>query len=206
MKIKMKARRLWTAIDPGGVEPHKNNMALDALTSAVPAEMASTLLGKETTRDAWDSIRTARIGDELVRKSTAQTVRREYEKLDFCDGESVEDFALRLTAIVSRLEILGDPEPPHKVVEKYLRCTKPRFKQLVLSIETLLSISTMYVEEVTGWLAAAEEDQPLQTPSANNDGKLLLSPGCSRGFRSAAAALGRRRPRIQACDARTDKT
>ena len=175
MKIKMKARRLWTAIDSGGVEPHENMMALDALTSAVPVEMASMLLGKETARDAWDSIRTTRIGDERVRKSTAQTVRREYEKLDFRDGESVEDFALRLTAIVSRLEILGDPEPPHKVVEKYLRCAKPRFKQLVLAIETLLDISTMSVEEVTGRLAAAEEDQPPQASSATNGGKLLLT-------------------------------
>jgi hypothetical protein len=158
MKIKMKARRLWTAIEPGGVDPHEDMMAMDALTSAVPPEMVSALLGKETARDAWEGIRTARIGDERVRKSTAQTVRREYEKFDFRDGESVEDFALRLTAIVSRLEILGDSEPPHKVVEKYLRCAKPRFKQLVLAIETLLDISTMSVEEITGRLAAAEDD------------------------------------------------
>jgi len=71
-------------------------MAMDALTSTVLEEMVSVLLGKETAREAWDSIRTARTGDNQVCKSTAQTVR-----LDFCDGESVEDFALRLTTIVS---------------------------------------------------------------------------------------------------------
>jgi len=57
---------------------------------------------------------------------------------------------LRMTGIVQRLATLGDPEPDEKVVAKYLRVVRPRYKQLVISIETLLDISKLSIEEVTG--------------------------------------------------------
>ena len=56
--------------------------------------------------------------------------------------------------------ILGDPEPEAKVVSKYLRVAHPRYKQLIMSIETLLDISELTVEEVIGWLTAATDDEP----------------------------------------------
>jgi hypothetical protein len=37
---------------------------------------------------------------------------------------------------------LGDPKPHDKVALMYLRIASPRYKQLVLSIETLLDVST----------------------------------------------------------------
>lgn len=67
---------------------------------------------------------------------------------------------------------LGDPKPADKVVEKYLRVARPRFNQLVLSIETLLDISTLSLEEVTGRLKAVEDSG--QT-SSNTSGTLYLT-------------------------------
>lgn len=168
MKIKLQARCLWAAIEPGGVavELHEDRMALDAICSAVPPEMIGTLATKESAREAWECIRTMRVGNDRIRKASAQKVRAEYESLAFRSDETVEDFALRLTTIVNQLAVLGDPEPANKVVEKYLRVARPRFNQLVLSIETLLDISTLSLEEVTGRLKAAEDsDQFLSSPS-----------------------------------------
>jgi hypothetical protein len=108
-----------------------------------------------------------------MRKSTAQSVRAEYEGIKFKEGESVEDFSLRLTNLVQRLAVLGDPEPQHKVVRKYLRVAKPRYKQLVVSMETLLDIDTLSVEEVTGRLQAGADDVVEVHKTA--DGKLLLT-------------------------------
>ncbi|WVZ51167.1 hypothetical protein U9M48_002333 [Paspalum notatum var. saurae] len=176
MKIKLEAKCLWGAIDPGGttVERHEDRMALDAICSAVPPEMISTLAVKESAKDAWESIRVMRIGDDRVRKTSAQRVRRQYEELAFRDGEGIEDFALRLTGIVSQLATLGDPEAPAKVVEKYLRIARGRYKQLVVSIETLLDVSTLTVEEVTGRLLASEDDPEPTPPPAPAGGKLYL--------------------------------
>jgi hypothetical protein len=58
------------------------------------------------------------------------------------------------------------------VVLKYLRITRPRYKQLVLSIETILDVSTLMIGEVTGRLKAAEDDGD-EPPVA--EGKLLLT-------------------------------
>lgn len=175
MKIKLQVRCLWGAIDPGGVELHEDRMALDAICSAVPPEMISTLATKASAKEAWDCIRILRVGDDRIRKASAQKVRMEYESLVLRDGETVEDFAMRLTSTVNQLATLGDPEPADKVVEKYLRVARPRFTQLVLSIETLLDISTLSLEEVTGRLKAAEDAMPLPSSSSDNAGKLYLT-------------------------------
>jgi hypothetical protein len=38
MRVKLKVRGLWVAIDKGGVDPQEDMMALDALVSAVPPD------------------------------------------------------------------------------------------------------------------------------------------------------------------------
>ena len=175
MKIKLEAKCLWGAIEPNGVtiKRHVDRMALDAICSAVPSEMISTLAVKDSAKEAWDSIRVMRIGDDRIRKTSAQRLRRQYEELTLRDSEGVEDFALRLTGIVNQLSTLGDPEEPKKVVEKYLRIARVRYKQLEISMETLLDISTLSIEEVTGRLLASEDNPE---PTSNQvGGKLFLT-------------------------------
>jgi len=157
MKLKLQSRYLWDAIEDDDVDFHDDRSALEAICSGVPEEMVPTLATKASAKEAWEAIRTMRIGDDRVRKSTAQSLRAEYEQIKFKDGESVEEFALRLSNLVQRLAILGDPEPEAKVVAKYLRVARPRYRQLVISIETLLDISQLSIEEVTGRLKAADE-------------------------------------------------
>jgi hypothetical protein len=101
-------------------------------------------------------------------------VRRQYESISFNNGESLDDFALRLAKMVHELEILGDPEEPRKVAAKYLRIVLKRFAPIAISIESLLDISTMSIEEITGRLRAVEgcgddDDEPVA------GGKLLLT-------------------------------
>jgi uncharacterized membrane protein YgcG len=79
---------------------------------------------------------------------------------------------MRLAGIINQLTTRGDPEPNNKVVLKYLRITRPRYKQLLLSIETLLDVSTLSLEEVTGQLKTLEED--VAEPSTA-EGRLLLT-------------------------------
>ena len=175
MKIKLEAKCLWGAIEPSGViiERHVDRMALDAISSVVPSEMISTLAVKESAKEAWESIRVMRIGDDRIRKTSAQRLRRQFEELTLRDGEGVEDFALRLTGIVNQLSTLDDPEDPKKFVEKYLRIARVRYKQFVISMETLLDISTLSIEEVTDRLLASEDNPE---PTSNQvGGKLFLT-------------------------------
>jgi hypothetical protein len=64
--------------------------------------------------------------------------------LTFCDGEYVEDFSMRLMSLMNQLAAtLGDPEVDDKIVVMYLHVTRPRYHQLIVSIEALLDISTL---------------------------------------------------------------
>ena len=204
MQLKMQARHLWDAVEFADADYDDDRSALDAICSGVPAEMIPILVAKESAKEAWEAIKTLRIGDDRVRKATAQNLRTEYESIALRDGEPIEDFALRLTGIVQRLATLGDPEPDEKVVAKYLRVVRPRYKQLVISIETLLDISKLSIEEVTGRLKAADDVEPPAQQTAG--GKLLLTEeqwverykkkdqGSTRGG-SSSSSRGKRRGR-----------
>ena len=104
-----------------------------------------------------------------MQKATAQNLRADYEAIALRDSKAIEDFALRLTGVVQRLATLGDPEPDEKVMAKYLRVVRPRYKQLIISIETLLDISQLSIKEVTGRLKAADDIEPTppKLPVAN---------------------------------------
>jgi hypothetical protein len=108
MKVKLKARGLWVAVEKGDVDPQEDMMALDALVSAVPPEMVATVADKKTAKEAWDAIATMRVGDDRVKKAAAQQLRSQFDRAMFREGESVEDFALRLNGMVATLATLGE--------------------------------------------------------------------------------------------------
>jgi hypothetical protein len=113
-----------------------------------------------------------RIGADRVRKVSAQKLRRDYEQLGFHDDKSVEDFTMRLTSMANQLATLGDPKPDDKIVTMYLRVTRPRYLQLIVSIETLLDVMTLSVEEITSQLKVVEDDGGL---TRNGGDKLYLT-------------------------------
>jgi hypothetical protein len=79
---------------------------------------------------------------------------------------------MRLTGMVNQLAVLGDLKSDDTVVLKFLRITHPRFKQLVISIVTLLDVPTLTLEVATGRLWSAEE-YGVAPPAT--DGKLYLT-------------------------------
>lgn len=155
-------------------------MAVDAILSAVPPEMVRTLAVKATARDAWEAIRVMHVGSDRARKSTLQRLRREWEQLSFRSGETIDDFTLRLTGMMSSLSIHGETIDEQRAVEKLLRVVPSRYTQLALSIETLLDTAELSIEEVVGRLKAADDQDVTSLPAVAEDpvlsgGKLLLT-------------------------------
>lgn len=109
MKVMLQARGLWEAIEFGADDFQEDRMALEAILHAVPLEMMASLAVKRTAKEAWEAVRTMRVGTDRVRKGKAQQLRREFETISFRDGEKVDDFALRLSNLVTSLATLGEP-------------------------------------------------------------------------------------------------
>ena len=87
MQLKMQARHLWDAVEYDDVDYDDNRTALDAICSGVLGELIPILLAKQSAKEAWEAIKILRIGDDRVRKPTAQNLRAEYESIALRDGE-----------------------------------------------------------------------------------------------------------------------
>lgn len=72
MKIEMKARDLWGAIEPGSVSVQEDCLALDVITSVVPADMVVSLAVKDTALEACNTVKSMRVGSDAVQKTNAQ--------------------------------------------------------------------------------------------------------------------------------------
>lgn len=175
MTVKLKARHLWNVIEKGGADEAEEMMALDALCGAIPPEMVPVIAKKETAKAAWDAIATMRIGDDRVKKATAEQLRRKLDHATFNDGETVEDYALRLSSMAAHLTTLGDEVKDAEIVSKILRTLPPRFKQIAIAIKTLLDPSKMTVAELTGRLQEAEEELQEPPTTLQHEGKLYLT-------------------------------
>jgi hypothetical protein len=106
----------------------------------------------------------------------AQTLHAEYETIKLRDEEAIEDFVLRFFDIIQHLADLGDPEPDAKATKKFMCVVRPRYKQLVTSMEAFVDISKLSIEEITGTLKSSNDaEEEVVPPPSSSTGKLLLT-------------------------------
>jgi hypothetical protein len=174
MRVQLQAQRLWDVIEYGADDDQDDRAALAALLRAVPPELVRTLAVKDCAKTAWEMIKTMRMGCERVREAKAQTRRHEFDDLRFRSGESVEDFALRLTGIMNDLELLGDPISEYKAILKFLRVVPRKYRPMVMAIEQVVNLKELTIEELCGRLATAEEGYDLDN-ATDGVSKLYLT-------------------------------
>ena len=175
IRVNLQTQGLWEAIEPGGGDYRDDRLMLSAILRTVPPEMLSTLVVKDTAKDAWDAIKMMHVGVERVREANAQKLRRELSKIEFKDGKSVNDFAMRITSLANNLQVLGNEVTDVEVVRKFLQVIPERLQQVAISIETLLDLSAISIEEVTGRLRVVEQRYKLGFSGSNGRQKLLLT-------------------------------
>jgi hypothetical protein len=158
---------MWEAVRYGDIDYYEDRRTLNALIAAVLHEMQFSLSNKRTAKEAWDAIAAARIGSNRARKTTLQALRKKWENLAFKPGEDVDDFALCLNTLQQKMvQFSGDTYDEERAVEKLFRCIPEKYKQIARSIESLLDLSTMLIEEAICHLKVVDgnEPQPLSGP------------------------------------------
>ena len=82
---------------------------------------------------------------------------REFGNLSFKEGESVNEFGIRITALATNLRSLGDNITDAEVVKKLLQVVPKRLNQATVSLEMFLDLNKVTIEEVVGRLCVFEE-------------------------------------------------
>jgi hypothetical protein len=114
--------------------------------------MQARLANKELARDAWESICRIRVGADRVKEANAERLRQDFAKIKFKPSECVEDFSIHITALANELRVLGDEITDKEVVKKLLHSVLEKLEQVTNSMETLLDLNSLSIEEATDHL------------------------------------------------------
>lgn len=115
------------------------------------------LAEKEIVREAWNTLKTMHMGTERVKEEKVQTLKSEFEVLHMNQGESIDDFAVKLTTIVNKIRALDNKVEEATLSRNFFEAIPPKFLQIASTIEQFGDLKMMTVEEEIGSLKAHEE-------------------------------------------------
>ena len=70
MKVKLRARRLWNAVEKGTDVEEDDMSAMEAILAAVPVEYREPLGMKSSAKEVWEAIAAMHVGSERAKKAT----------------------------------------------------------------------------------------------------------------------------------------
>lgn len=195
MRVNLQAQGVWDAIQNAEVEEQKDQMALAAIYQAIPEDVLLMLAEKDTAKEAWEMLKTMYMGANRLKEAKVQTLRSDFEVIRMKNGETIDDFVMRLNTIVTGIRSLGEKIEESTVVKKFLRAVPMKFIQIVTSIEQFGDLKNMTVEEVVGRLKTHEER--LRGYEEREEGPSLLLTHAEWASRSKQTNEGEDRGRGQ---------
>ncbi|XP_071727560.1 uncharacterized protein [Rutidosis leptorrhynchoides] len=166
----VEARMLGAEIDP-----KKSKRALAFLFQAIPGKMVLQMASYTDPKQVWDGLKTRYLGVDRVRSARLATLKRELEGLKMKEGESVDDFATKLTGLASKSRSLGYELEEVDLVKRLLDSMPMSFLQIVASIEQCFVLDEMLFDEAVERLKAYEERMKRIDRMERIQGGLLLS-------------------------------
>ena len=92
-----------------------------------------------------------------MQEAKVQQLLKQFENTAFKEGETIDDFAVRIGSLAAELRELVEVMEDERVVKKMLRVVPSRLNQIACSIEMFADLKTMSLEELVGRLLVAEE-------------------------------------------------
>ena len=110
-----------------------------------------------------------------MRESNIEQLQKELSEIHFKNGESIDDISMRITGLDNSNTTLGGSINETKIVKKMLQVVPDHLEQIAISIETLLDVNDLTVEEVTRRLRNVKQQKKNTASAIDKEGLLLLT-------------------------------
>jgi hypothetical protein len=104
---------------------------MEAILVAMLTEYREPLGVKKSAKEAWEAIAAMRVDSNRTKNATAQLMKQEYANLKFKDGESVEEFSLHLSSLISKIGSYNITINEEEAVSRYLHSMPPKYIQFL---------------------------------------------------------------------------
>ncbi|KAD5317147.1 hypothetical protein E3N88_17093 [Mikania micrantha] len=199
MENLLRAKKLWNLIDPGIQEPPVGIAQSDAAKKKVEELRAQDLqvkhylyqsidrvtfeqiLDRSTAKSVWDCMKQRFQGNDRVKRSMLQKLRRDFEVLEMKAGETISEYFSRVLSIVNQMRTNGEQTTDTKIVEKILRTLTDQYLFVVVSIEESRDVEKMTIDELQSTLLVHE--QKFKKPEKEEDQALKVNHEDSSSYR-----------------------
>lgn len=177
----MEDQGVWDAIEPAAgvaVDPRRDKKAKSHLLQSLPEDLLMQVAKKRSAKEVWDCLKTRFVGADRVREARLQTLKGEFGAMVMEPGETLDQYAGRITAMSVRHSALGSTLSDSAMVKKLFDTVPEKFISLVAGIEQFYEIDDMPFEEAVGRLKAYEERLRKKKAAAGGvtaDGQVLLT-------------------------------
>ncbi|XP_076921890.1 uncharacterized protein LOC143583475 [Bidens hawaiensis] len=211
MENLLRAKQLWCLIDPGIIEPEVGIAQFEAMKKKLEELRAKDLqvkhylyqtidritfeqiLDRRTSKAIWVSLKKRFAGNERVRKSMLQKLRRDFEVLEMKIDETIPDYFGRVLTVSNQMRSNGESMTDVKIVEKILRTLTEKYMYMVVSIEESNDIEAMTIDELQSTLVVHE--QKFKKVERDDEHVLKMEDGERYGTRGRGRGRGSPRGR-----------
>jgi hypothetical protein len=109
--------------------------------------MVMMLAEYDTAAKSWEAIRRMRVGEDRVKKAHVKQLKRQFDRLEMDDGDTITAFSQKLTNLVAEIRSLGEKISDETVIDRLFSAVPRRFTDVVNTIEQWGDLSTMTVSD-----------------------------------------------------------
>ncbi|KAG6382357.1 hypothetical protein SASPL_157974 [Salvia splendens] len=146
--------------------------ARSSLYAAVTPIIFNRIMHLDSAMSIWEFLKKEYEGNKRIKAMKAMNLKRELERLQMKDGESIQEFADKLLDTANKLAVLGTDLGDERLIEKLLCSLPEKFEATIASLENTKEISEMLFAEVVSALQAQEQRKMLRTGESTIEGAM----------------------------------
>eukprot|EP00253_Pinus_taeda_P033983 PITA_33983 len=135
----------------------KDSKALVFFNQLVHESVFPRITIAKTSKEAWQTLKTAYQGMEKVKTAKLQLLRKDFENLNMKESDNIDSFFTHVIGLVTQMRTHGEVLEERKIVEKLLRVLPSKFNVIVTTIEETKDFSNFSVDELHASLVTHEQ-------------------------------------------------